>query len=157
MIKKIFVEGIDGVDKSAYIRKIISEHPEMNYKVIHCTKSTNNDYRFFEDVLMSDDNIILDRSYVDQFVYNDNSCRSANRWLNLSSLCVLESIISRMYDEFKMVYVYSDIDKCLENCVKDPDDSWCTKEYLEDLDRRYRYFFGYISSVPVEMCYVEME
>lgn len=151
MNSKIFIEGVDGAGKSTYINKIIKENPGMNYEVIHCTRHTNNNLKFFTDVIFSEKNVILDRSYVGQFVYNDYECREFNSWLSLKDLDVLEGMINNQ--NVKVVYVYSDIDKCLENCKKDKEDNYYTKDYLEELDRRYRYFFKHISKVSVSMFY----
>lgn len=155
MYKKIIVEGVDGAGKTTYIKKIIEDNPDVNYEVIHCTRHTDNNIDFFMDVLTSDKNIILDRSYVGQFVYNNDETRSHNKWLSLEDLQLIEEtiIVQQKLGVLKAVYVYSDTDVCLFNCRKDVEDNYYTFEYIQDLQRRYEYFFDHISSVEFKKYY----
>ena len=142
---KIIVEGVDGCGKTTYINKLVKENPEMNYKVVHCTRHTPNTYDYFRDLLMSDDNIIFDRFCYGQFVYQSSGDRKEKGWLELKDLVSLETLINSISCE--VVYVKSDIDNCLYNCKRDSEDSYYTREYLEDLDSKFRYLFTNLSSV----------
>ena len=64
----IVLEGVDGVGKSTIARKLARI---LNARIIHCTKDTPNDYRYFHRILdaATDENVIADRFCYGQFVY----------------------------------------------------------------------------------------
>lgn len=142
---KIIVCGIDGAGKDTLIKKIIKENPDKNFEVIHCTRHTPNNYEFFRELLTSERNIIFNRAFYGQFVYQTSEERKSKGWLSVDQLIDLERIIKEY--GFKVVYVKSNIDNCLYNCKRDSEDSYYTREYLEDLDSKFRYLFTNLSSV----------
>lgn len=144
---KIIVEGCDNCGKSHYIEGILKEHP--NYKVIHCTRLTPNTYEYFKELLLSEEDIIFDRFCYGQFIYQTASERADREWLTIDQLIKLESII--LDYEFKVVYVHTRPEVAYHLCQKDKQDSYYTIDYIEDIMRRYEYFFKHISIVnPVE-------
>lgn len=150
MKSKIILEGIDGVGKTTIAERIKKENPDMNYKIIHCTRHTENDFAYFSSLLLSKENIIFDRFCYGQFIYQNKEERYKNMWLTLNQLSSLENIINH---SCKVYYVYTDYETCLNNCRKDSEDSYYTIDYLRSLDMKYRYFFDTFSSVDVEYLY----
>lgn len=147
---KIILEGIDNCGKSTLARKIQKEHPEMNYKIFHCTRETENNYKFFENLLRSDENIIFDRFHIGQFVYQSEQERRENKWLSNIELSLLERYTMRRMihnGELKVLYVSSPIEHCFKECKKSCDDNHMTLEYLKELDMKYRYFINNISQI----------
>lgn len=142
---KIIVEGIDGAGKTTYINKLIKENPEMNYKVVHCTRHTDNNYGYFLKLLLSKDNIIFDRFCYGQFVYQSSEDRIKKDWLTVEELFKIERIIKDM--NFKVVYVRSSIKNCLYNCKKDCEDSYYTEDYLTYLETLFSGLFFNISTL----------
>lgn len=142
--KKIIVEGIDGAGKTTYIERLVKENPKMNYKVIHVTRQTPNDYNYFLRLLFSEDNIIFDRFCYGQFVYQ----AKGDRRLSINGLLNLEHYMKTL--EVEVIYLYSDIEACLINCKKDNQDSYYTYEYLEKLDNRFRTLFDITSTMDVK-------
>jgi len=144
---KIILAGVDGCGKSTLAKKIQQEiYPDMNYKIVHSTRTTKNDLLYFEDLLDSPDNIIFDRFYIDQFVYQTAKERIENHWLTLSDLDIIENKVSA--DEHEIIFVDTDLNTCLLNCLKDSEDYNYNIEYITDLYKRYQYFFSYISQIP---------
>lgn len=141
--KKIIVEGIDGAGKSTYIERLIKENPQMNYKVIHCTRHTPNTYEYFSNLLKSEDNIIFDRFCFGQFVYQKRS----DRKLNLQDLTNLIELMNDI--KAKIIYIYSSIEACLLNCKKDSEDSYYTYNYLESLDNKFRSLFDIVDTYNI--------
>ena len=80
------LEGCDGVGKSTIAYQLA---PIIDAKVIHCTKDTPNDYKFFHDIIEASKmtNIIADRFMYGQFVYQDE----LHRALTLKQLGYLEA------------------------------------------------------------------
>lgn len=147
----IVLEGLDGAGKTTIANRIKDENPDLNFEIVHCTRHTPNNKEYFCELLRTKRNIIFDRFCYGQWIYQNNEERVNNKWLDLSSLEYIEGVMKELKVEVK--YVYSDIDTCLYNCKRDEQDSYYTKEYLEDLDRRYRYFFEHISSMNIEYIY----
>lgn len=142
---KILVEGIDGAGKTTYIESLKAHPSYKDYKVIHCTRHTPNTFEWFRDLLLSDDKLILDRSQYGQFIYQTKQERFERNQLTLKELVQLEDIMNTY--EFDLVYVYADLQTCLNNCLKDEEDSYYTLGYLDELDTKYRYLFDNISGV----------
>ena len=66
----VILEGCDGVGKTTLansIRNALAPHA----KIIHCTKETPNDYRFFSNIIYNSKNVfvVADRFMYGQFVY----------------------------------------------------------------------------------------
>ena len=59
--RKIIVEGVDGAGKTTFINNIVKSSDEP-WSIIHCTRHTPNNYKYFMDILESPDNVILDRA-----------------------------------------------------------------------------------------------
>ena len=70
----IVLEGVDGVGKSTIARKLARI---LNARIIHCTKDTPNDYRYFHRILdaATSENVIDDRFCYGQFVYQAPEAR----------------------------------------------------------------------------------
>lgn len=147
---KIILEGIDGAGKSTFASKLTELYPEMNYKIIHCTRHTPNNYEYFKDLLQSPDNIIFDRAMYGQFVYQTREQRRDKHQLSTYDLFALEEVIRLVGAE--VYYVYSDLDVCLYNCAKDIEDSYYTMDYVKELDTKFRHLFD-MSSLEIEYYY----
>lgn len=63
----IIVEGPNNVGKSTFINMFLSEHPQ--FIVEHCDETTPNDYNFYHH-LITQDNVIYDRSFISERVYS---------------------------------------------------------------------------------------
>lgn len=145
--KKVILAGVDGSGKSTIAKKLQEDYRShgLNYNIVHSTKSTANDLPYFLSLLESEDNIIFDRFYADQFVYQTSEIRKDNGWLSLLDLVVVENKINEL--GCNCILVDADLDICLVNCLKDTEDSHYSLEYVEQLYNRYWYFIEYISSV----------
>jgi len=139
--KKIILEGVDGAGKSTLAEKILKDNPD--FRLVHCSRHTDNTYKYFKDLLLSEENLIFDRFMYGQFVYQTASERKSKGWLDLSSLIDLDFLIKDIGAD--LIYVYSDLKKCLVNCKKDSDDSYYTLEYLKELDLKFRFIFDTVS------------
>ena len=66
----IVLEGCDGVGKTTIARNLAKL---MDARIIHCTASTPNDYKFFKSIIDASkyQNIIADRFCYGQFVYQE--------------------------------------------------------------------------------------
>jgi len=146
---KIILEGIDGSGKTTLAHKIQAEHPDMNYKIVHSNRNTPNTLLYFEDLLDSQDNIIFDRFHIDQFVYQTSAERLANGWLTLSELEIIENKI--FADNHEVIFVDTDLQTCLINCLTDDNDSNFNIEYITELYNNYQYFFKYITQIPYKI------
>lgn len=150
--EKIIVEGIDGAGKSTFIEKYIKEHPDKQYKVVHCTRHTPNNYLFFEDLLTSEENIILDRAMYGQFVYQTKEQRTErHQFEDMLKLALFEYYVMKNVP-IQIYYVYCDLDVCLHNCQKDSEDSYYTLDYLKELDMKFRHLFD-MSTMDVQFYY----
>lgn len=145
---KVIYCGCDGSGKSTVISRFIN-NTDKKYDIVHCTRHTPNTYIYFIDLLTSEKNIIFDRGPFGQFIYQTVSDRKKLGWMDEEDLLNIERVILEY--NIKVIYVYSDIDNCLYNCKKDSEDSYYTREYLQNLDSKYRYLFNSILSIPVEM------
>lgn len=74
----IVLEGVDGVGKSTIARKLARI---LNARIIHCTKDTPNDYRYFHHILdaATSENVIADRFCYGQFVYQAQEDRKLSK------------------------------------------------------------------------------
>lgn len=80
----LVLEGIDGVGKTT-LANLLSK--AYNAGIIHATRETPNDWAWFNEVmdLAKDRNIIMDRSFWGQFVYQDPEERKLS-WEQLHEL-----------------------------------------------------------------------
>ena len=80
----IVLEGIDGVGKTT-LANLLSK--TYNAGIIHATRETPNDWAWFNELmdLARDRNIIMDRSFWGQFVYQDPEERKLT-WKQLHEL-----------------------------------------------------------------------
>ena len=80
----IVLEGCDGVGKSTIANNLAKV---LNARIVHCTASTPNDYKFFKEIIDSSrsQNIIADRFCYGQFVYQKPSDRKLT-WEELTQL-----------------------------------------------------------------------
>lgn len=136
-------EGVDGAGKTYTINKFLETHPD--YEVIHCTRETPNNLDWFASIYVKYKNLVMDRSHIGQFIYQDRNDRKNNEWLSLYDLCMIETLLKGI--GYEITYVYNDPRICLYNCKRDREDSHYTLDYIEDLDRRYRYFFENITGL----------
>lgn len=81
----IVLEGCDGVGKSTIARSLAKV---LNARIVHCTTTTPNDYKFFKEIIdiSKTENIIADRFCYGQFVYQ----APVERKLSWSQLTQLE-------------------------------------------------------------------
>lgn len=80
----IVLEGVDGVGKTT-LATLLSK--TMNAGIIHATRETPNDWAWFSEImdLAKDRNIIADRFFWGQFVYQNPEERNLN-WEQLHEL-----------------------------------------------------------------------
>ena len=80
----LVLEGIDGVGKTT-LANLLSQ--TYNAGIIHATRETPNDWAWFNELmdLATDRNIIMDRSFWGQFVYQDPEERKLS-WEQLHEL-----------------------------------------------------------------------
>lgn len=147
--QKIILTGVDGCGKTTIAQQIQKNNPEMNYRIVHCTKDTPNDLKYFLNLLLSDDNIIFDRLYVEQFVYQDAKQRELDGRLSLQELALVENILKDI--NCRCVFIDTPLDTCLINCLKDEFDNFYNLNYIKQLYDRYIYFINYISSIDWEI------
>ena len=103
----IVLEGIDGVGKTT-LANLMSK--VYNADIIHATRETPNDWGWFNGVLdlARDRNIIMDRSFWGQFVYQDLE----ERKLNWEQLHELEHRLEQ--EDGKLIYVTANTSDILE-------------------------------------------
>lgn len=97
----IVLEGIDGVGKTT-LANLLSKI--YNAGIIHATRETPNDWAWFSEImdLAKDRNIIADRFFWGQFVYQNPEERN----LNWEQLRELEHRLNQ--EDGKMIYVTAD-------------------------------------------------
>ena len=80
----IVLEGVDGVGKTT-LANLLSK--TYNAGIIHATRETPNDWAWFNELmdLSKDHNVIMDRSFWGQFVYQDPEERKLS-WEQLHEL-----------------------------------------------------------------------
>lgn len=80
----IVLEGCDGVGKSTLARSLAKV---LDARIVHCTRTTPNDYKFFKNIIdaSKNQNIIADRFCYGQFVYQKPKERHLT-WEQLSQL-----------------------------------------------------------------------
>lgn len=103
----IVLEGIDGVGKTT-LANLLSKTYDAG--IIHATRETPNDWAWFNGMmdLAKDRNIIMDRSFWGQFVYQDPE----ERKLSWEQLHELEH---RLYQEGgRIIYVTANTSDILE-------------------------------------------
>lgn len=103
----IVLEGIDGVGKTT-LANLLSK--TYNAGIIHATRETPNDWAWFNELmdLAKDRNIIMDRSFWGQFVYQDPE----ERKLNWEQLHELEHRLEQ--EDGKLIYVTANTSDILE-------------------------------------------
>lgn len=152
---KIILAGVDGCGKTTLAHQLqaefLNEHG-LPYEIVHSTDKTKNDLAYFINLLGDERNIIFDRFYVDQFVYQTTVDRKNLNWLSLLDLAVVENKIISLGNKCKCMFVDTNLDLCLVNCLKDSNDSHYSLDYIEQLYNRYWYFIEYISSVDWSIC-----
>ena len=103
----IILEGIDGVGKTT-LANLLSKTYDAG--IIHATRETPNDWAWFNELmdLAKDRNIIMDRSFWGQFVYQEPD----ERKLSWEQLHELEH---RLYQEGgRIIYVTANTSDILE-------------------------------------------
>lgn len=97
----IVLEGIDGVGKTT-LANLLSK--TYNAGIIHATRETPNDWAWFSELmdLARDRNVIMDRSFWGQFVYQDPEERN----LTWEQLHELEHRLDQ--EGGKLIYVTAD-------------------------------------------------
>lgn len=94
----IVLEGIDGVGKTT-LANLLSK--TYNAGIIHATRETRNDWAWFNGILdlARDRNVIMDRAFWGQFVYQEPD----ERKLTWEQLHELEHRLSQ--EDGKLIYV----------------------------------------------------
>ena len=103
----IVLEGIDGVGKTT-LANLLSKTYDAG--IIHATRETPNDWAWFNELmdLAKDRNIIMDRSFWGQFVYQDPE----ERKLSWEQLHELEHRLEQ--EDGKLIYVTANTSDILE-------------------------------------------
>lgn len=141
----IIIEGVDGAGKDYLIKQLLELYPHMKYEVVKCDRHTPNTFQFFKNLLVEKKCYIFNRFCYGQFVYQTSKDRKEKGWMTTDELLELEHIINETNSI--VVYVKSDLNKCLHNCKKDRDDSYYTLDYLKQLAFKYEYFFSTVSQL----------
>lgn len=94
----IVLEGIDGVGKTT-LANLLSK--TYNAGIVHATRETPNDWAWFNELMdvAKDRNLIMDRAFWGQFVYQDPK----ERKLSWEQLHELERRLSQ--EDGKLIYV----------------------------------------------------
>lgn len=151
-VTKIVLEGIDGAGKTTLANKLKKDLFNDDCIIIHCTRNTPNTYRYFEEIINRENtNIIMDRAMYGQFVYNTHSDRHSNNWMKIEELIDLTVMMDNL--DIPTVYVSSDLQKCLENCLEDSNDSYYTMDYIKELDIKYKSLFDSLADIGFFMNY----
>lgn len=97
----IVLEGIDGVGKTT-LANLLSK--TYNAGIIHATRETPNDWAWFNELmdLAKDRNLIMDRAFWGQFVYQDPE----ERKLTWEQLHELEHRLEQ--EDGRLIYVTAD-------------------------------------------------
>lgn len=132
---KFLLEGVDGCGKTTLAKKIQETFSGIDFEMIHCTRETPNNYNYFLEMLSSDRNMIIDRGYLGQFIYQTEEERIANGWLTTKELYSIDRIAS--INKVVKIYVKADTDLCLYNCKHNGEDSHYTAEYIDALKSEY--------------------
>ena len=100
----IVLEGCDGVGKTTIARNLADI---MDARIVHCTASTPNDYKFFKSIIDASkyQNIIADRFCYGQFVYQNEK----ERHLTHAELTQLE--LDMMEAGAKVIHVHAPVDE----------------------------------------------
>lgn len=95
----IALEGCDGSGKSSVANKLAEV---LNAEIIHCTKETPNDMKFFENIIYQarSKNIIADRWCYGQFVYQAPEDRPLK---SIDNLALLEDLMFK--EGVKLIFV----------------------------------------------------
>ena len=103
----IVLEGIDGVGKTT-LANLLSKTYDAG--IIHATRETPNDWAWFNELmdLAKDRNIIMDRSFWGQFVYQDPD----ERKLSWEQLHELEHRLDQ--EDGKLIYVTANTSDIIE-------------------------------------------
>lgn len=133
---KFILEGIDGAGKSTLARKIQETFNFMNFDIVHCTRETQNNYEYFEKLLLSEENLILDRAWIGQMIYQTEDERVSKGWLSNNKFNEIEELSNNMKDVIK-IFVDTPVDTCLYNCHHNGEDGHYTKEYIDTLRNKY--------------------
>ena len=144
---KIIIEGVDGSGKTTICEDLQAKYREqgIEYKIVHLTRNTTNNLDMFIDYLSSPENMIFDRFYVGQYVYQTSKERKKKHWLSIGDLGYLETAIE--FKNCELYYISTDPDLCYYNCMKDRDDSYYSRDYIKSLADKYLYFISHISSL----------
>lgn len=100
----IVLEGCDGVGKTTIARNLAQL---MDARIVHCTASTPNDYKFFKSIIDASkyQNIIADRFCYGQFVYQSEE----ERHLTRAELTQLE--LDMIDAGAKVIHVHAPVDE----------------------------------------------
>ena len=100
----IVLEGCDGVGKTTIARNLAQL---MDARIVHCTASTPNDYKFFKSIIDASkyQNIIADRFCYGQFVYQSEE----ERHLTSAELTQLE--LDMIDAGAKVIHVHAPVDE----------------------------------------------
>ena len=132
---KFILEGTDGSGKSTLAKEIQNTFKYMDFKIIHCTRETPNNMLYFSEMINSSENLIIDRGWIGQFVYQTAEERERNNWLNYIDLEYIECLSSRL--GVIKLYVNTPTDVCLYNCLHNGEDGHYTEEYIDELKLTY--------------------
>lgn len=101
----IVLEGCDGTGKSTVANNL--KHILPDAEIVHCTRETPNDFRFFLDLITAGEtkNIIADRFCYGQFVYQ----KEDQRHLSYEDLTELE--IRMLASGAKVIHVCAPVEE----------------------------------------------
>lgn len=136
---KFILEGVDGSGKSTLAKKIQETFKFMNFEIVHCTRETPNDFKFFTELVTNDDNLIIDRMHIGQCVYQTEDERIKNGWMSNDDIIKLEEYLTRRSSIEPIVRILVDtpLETCLYNCHHNGEDGHYTLEYLNELRDKY--------------------
>ena len=141
---KFILEGIDGAGKSTLAKKIQETFNFMDFDIVHCTRETDNNLKFFKDMVYNlngnySDNLIIDRMHLGQVCYQTEEERIDKGWMSDDDIIELENCLyaRTCMEPIIKIFVDTPIDTCLYNCHHNGEDGHYTLEYLKDLREKY--------------------
>ena len=136
---KFILEGIDGSGKSTLAKKIQETFKFMNFEIFHCTRYTPNNLKFFTEIILNNDNLIIDRMHIGQLVYQTEKERVDKGWMSNDDIIKFEEFLTKRSSVEPIIRIFVDtpLDTCLYNCHHNGEDGDYTYEYIKELRDKY--------------------